>query len=498
MPTATATVYPDGTGIVELDTTPTRRIQAPTLGQARQEALALIIQYAHESRTSIEVLAREPDAEYRLRVHPDGHVEEAPTPQPTPPPGEELPILHASAAGPPPRQPQREKRAIRRPPGLALPLRRPTPRLLGAGVLVIVLIAGTLLGLNVVRANRGGGPVEIVHGQQVGAPVPAEWSATSMWRTPALLSAAGRVLVVDAREVAVVSADRRLALVEAGDGRVRWVADYPQGQPVTALADSTVDGQRVIAAQVGRRLVWWDLATGAVGGVELPETAIVSFAGSAPLVTSEDGRRAWLVAGGALAGVDVPQGARTLAGRSDGVVTAASGEGWWHLRPGQSAGSPGQWEMPGPARTPQVVAYLGGTVICLLPDPDPTLREVLVLLDREEVNFFWRGAGRIGAGDTEWLPSPSRQWGILGRTLIDNQRTATTDLGAWTTHAVASDRAEGQVGGYRAITIARQPLPLGQLAEDEGFPEDLTQSGALVRSESDGASYLYHLPPRLP
>lgn len=385
----------------------------------------------------------------------------------------------------------------RRQPRYAVPV-PPWPGLpvLAAVLLVVVLIAAGLVGLHTARTG-GVRQVEIVRGQQVSAPVPLEWSATSMWRTPALLSEAGRVLVIDAVEVAVVSSDRQVVLIEAASGRIRWSAPYPQGRPGSALAASVIDGQRVIAAQVEDRLAWWDLASGQAGGLDLPAGAAASFAGTAPLITVSDGRRAWLVADGALAAVDVPEGAKALAGRSDGVVTAAGGAGWWHLRPGQAAGEPGPWEMPGQHRTPQVIAYLGGNVICLLPEEDPQLRSVLVSMDRaEDVRFFWTAAGRIGAGDTTWLPSPSREWGILGRTLIDNGRATTTDLGAWTTQAVASDRAEGQVAGLRAITIVRRPLPLGQLADGEGFPEDLTASGALVRSEQDGGSYLFHLPPK--
>ncbi|MEP7161552.1 MAG: PQQ-binding-like beta-propeller repeat protein, partial [Dermatophilaceae bacterium] len=224
--------------------------------------------------------------------------------------------------------------------------------MIGLFMLVVLVVLGGIGLVGGWMSTRGPG-VTIVHGETMPAAAPQEWLAQSAWRTPALLPQAGRTLVVNAGQVAVVTHDRQVALIDAASGDLRWSADYPDGPPKTPLAASVIDGQNVLAAQVGDRLAWWDAATGQAGkGADLPEGAQAVFAGTAPLIMADSGRRGWLIQNGATAEVSIPEGAKALAGRSDGVAVVAGSNGWWHVRPGRQPGPAGRWEMPGEDRAP--------------------------------------------------------------------------------------------------------------------------------------------------
>lgn len=369
------------------------------------------------------------------------------------------------------------------------PLGRPLLVLTIACVaLALALGAWTLL-----RVPGATGPTT-VRGERMAATAPLEWSADSVWRTPALLADAGRVLVTgDA--VAFVTNDRRVALVDAASGQTRWSAPYPAGDPRTDLTVSTIDDHEAIAAQVGERLAWWDLATGAPGGMDLPGGSAVVLRGTAPLVVAADGTSAALVREGRLLTGDLPDRSTALAGRADGVITAAGSAGWWHLKPGQPPPAPRAWEVPGGSGAPAVIAYLGGSLVTLLRVGENSAPQILVFSDREnDVRFAWIGPGIFEEPSATWHPSPSRNWGILGRTLVDLDAGRATDLGRWTTQLVSADRALGDLAGERVL--AGPAIPLGSLQQGESFPEDLTDAGALVRTRIGSDEVVYLLPPK--
>lgn len=87
----TATVNPDGTGVVTLDGQPPAHVTTGSVEEARRALLGLVIQHAERTGRPVEVTARDPEAEHRLHVHPDGTVEPVPA---TAPPA-------VNAAGPP-------------------------------------------------------------------------------------------------------------------------------------------------------------------------------------------------------------------------------------------------------------------------------------------------------------------------------------------------------------------------------------------------------------
>lgn len=371
------------------------------------------------------------------------------------------------------------------------------PGRLGRFVLVVtVLCIGLALALggwSLLRETGTIGP-STVRGERMAATAPLEWSADSVWRTPALLPEAGRVLVTE-NAVAFVTTDRRIVLVDAVSGQTRWSGSYPAGDPRTDLTVSSIDHREVVAAQVGERLAWWDLSTGESGGLDLPSGSVVVLRGTAPLVASADGKTAALVRQGRLVTGELPDKSTALAGRSDGVITAASPAGWWHLTPGQPPAAPRAWEVPGGSGMPAVVAYLGGSLITMLRIGENSAPQILVFSDREhDVRFAWIGPGVFEEPSATWHPSPSRHWGILGRTLVDLDAGRATDLGRWTTQLVSADRALGDLAGERVL--AGPDIPLGSLQQGESFPEDLTDAGALVRARVGEGEVVYLLPPK--
>jgi len=342
---------------------------------------------------------------------------------------------------------------------------------------------------------RGRPTVTIVRDEAIGVTAPAEWDTKARWRTPPLLTDSGRVLMVDGTAMAFVTSDRVVALVDVAGGEARWTARYPDGTPGTDLAVSTVDGRRVIAAAVGDRLAWWDLESGEAHDIALPPGATVRLHGTAPLVVTDQGRTASMVVGGKLAGCPVPDGATPLAARSDGVVTATGPAGWWHLRPGQVTPNPVAWESPGPPGAPTIVAYLGESIVTVLSSPTKGSAYLAVYSDRaRDVRFAWGGPAWFDGDAADWYPSPSRRWGILGRTMVDLTSGRSADLGSWRTELVSADRALGRIGTQRVLVGPQ--IPAGALPDDEAFPEDLATTAAAVRATVGAEELVYLLPPK--
>ena len=70
-----ATVNPDGTGVVTLDDQPPAHVTTNSVEEARRALLGLVIDHARRTGQPVEVIARDPDAEHRLSVSPDGSVQ---------------------------------------------------------------------------------------------------------------------------------------------------------------------------------------------------------------------------------------------------------------------------------------------------------------------------------------------------------------------------------------------------------------------------------------
>ena len=84
MTSATITVTPDGTAVIDRDGQPPQQLHAADQAHARQQAVAAIIEHAHRTNRPVRLLARDDTAEHFLDVHPDGTVCPAHTSEPEP------------------------------------------------------------------------------------------------------------------------------------------------------------------------------------------------------------------------------------------------------------------------------------------------------------------------------------------------------------------------------------------------------------------------------
>ncbi|MGL5866084.1 MAG: AAA family ATPase [Dermatophilaceae bacterium] len=82
----TAVVHPDGTGTLTLADQEPAHVAAGSVEEARRELLRLVIEHARSVNQPVDVLARDPHAEHRLSITPDGTVQ---------------PITHATPPAPP-------------------------------------------------------------------------------------------------------------------------------------------------------------------------------------------------------------------------------------------------------------------------------------------------------------------------------------------------------------------------------------------------------------
>lgn len=78
MTTATITVTPDGTAVVDLDGQ-NYQLTAPGIEQARTQAMALALDHARTSAQPVLIIAKDPHAQHLLEVHPDGTIRPART-----------------------------------------------------------------------------------------------------------------------------------------------------------------------------------------------------------------------------------------------------------------------------------------------------------------------------------------------------------------------------------------------------------------------------------
>ncbi|MDO5711748.1 MAG: hypothetical protein Q4P32_08445 [Micrococcales bacterium] len=366
--------------------------------------------------------------------------------------------------------------------------------LLAAGGLVAI-VAGLL------SSSGGLGSPGLASASPVVRPFPGTpppgFSAAARWVSEPVET--GRIIALG-DEIAYLTATRRLTVVDAMTGAKKWSATLPVSGSTTPLARTRIDGQEVLATQVGSTLAWWRLADGRdPATLALPEGARTTFLGEAPLV-GIDPHTVAVVTGAKLRRVQVPGGAYAFAANAQGRVTAASGLGWWHLRPGSAPGLAHPWEdaapdEQAPRATPSVVGYLGSSVLLLYPPDRSGQLHVVVHTDRaEDLRASFRGRIAPVPGVTQpWWPSPAQTWAVLGRTVVDLRRGRVSDLGDWTTTWITQDHAYGTLSGQ--ATQADSAGTRGTTPPDATIPQVVTSAGAAVRARGPEGESIYLLPP---
>lgn len=427
------------------------------------------------------------------------------TDPPTPPGGPataDVPVV-ATSSSPNARQPAAAFTARRQPRFRTVAaVRGQHPRAAGLGkglratmtvllLVTVVAVAGLAL-----LSTMGGHALDgnaVTTGEEARFPgaAPDGFSAGARW-VAGPLDPEGGAAVTQKDTVAFITTDRRVMLVAAEDGGIRWSAKLPEGRPAGGLHHTRIGGADVLALRVGDRLVWWSTKDGSEAGIDLPPGAGLSYHGDAPLVGLDAATVATVSAEG-LQRTTVPAGAYPLAVRADGRITAASAQGWWQLRPGRAPGMPGAWEQTEPEGVDAKVIGYGGTSIITVHPPDDTGRPHLVVhTDRARDVLVSFRAAYVPNGQESWIPSPRGNWGILGRTLVDIDNGRVADLGLWRTVHVGDDRAIGVIGG-EAVVVGPKIEP-GVLSSD-AFPEAITPAGAVVRRDSEQGQMIHLLPP---
>lgn len=359
---------------------------------------------------------------------------------------------------------------------------------------VLVILAGVLIWVGILLLDRSSGTSMNTDPEPVPNP-PAEWEAEPEWATPALMEDAGQLPVIGGDKVAMVTADRKVVLVDAS-GDTLWSSRLPDGELSgdRVLTPTRIDGRPVVALHLDDTLAWWDLETGRAGQIEVPTDPAVTYFGAQPLIPLSSGTVA-VISDGRLQEIEVPTDATAFAARADGVIVAASGLGRWSLDAGGTDTGVRPWEGVGVDRAVMPVTWSGDRLIAIQKpirnaggvvtvEDGPTS---LLVYQQDATTPEWSADVDLPAGQLLWRPAPSGRWGMLNDLLIDLEARQVRQIPGWTTTAVASDRALGVIGDQRVLV--GPDLPPGALAADEGFPEDTLildedRVGALVRTQT--------------
>lgn len=355
----------------------------------------------------------------------------------------------------------------------------------------------------------GGGDTDDIQMQKTGAKftaaAPLEWAGQDpSWRSPALASDAGRALVVGGDKIAMLTDDpRAVVLVNASDGSTLWSAKAPGDKLSSGLAATRIDDQIVVVAQAGSTLHWWDITDGTHHELGLPDGATLSTSGTQPVIRAKGAATASIIQDGKLHDVPVPAEATILAAHQDDSITAVAPRGWWRIQ-GGDVGEPRAWPYGSTkAITPTPAAIMGGKIVTVLNPTAPGQPARVVIYDDGTEKVSWLFQAPINPPvdpEPRFVPSTSRTWGIFGRSLIDTKAGAVTDLGAWRTVSVLSDRACGRIGDQHVIVGPKIPrglmqqVPTATGPQMEGCPSDLTKAGALVQATDGDTNHLYLLP----
>ncbi|MDO5627252.1 MAG: hypothetical protein Q4G43_02915 [Mobilicoccus sp.] len=323
---------------------------------------------------------------------------------------------------------------------------------------------------------------------------PQGWSAQAAWSSPPLLTDTPVTMVGTDEGVAFITAEGALSVVDAASGATRWAMALPDGDVTAGPEATVVHGVAAVAVAVGDRAV----ARAADDGrmlidARIPPTAEMVLSGPTPFL--RDGSRAGLFDGRDVAWIDLPAGATALAARGDGTLLAGGPAGWWHLRQETLPADATPWEQIGspttrPTSPPVMVGALGTFVLVV--HPDDTEPRLVVHEDGRPLRASFQ-SGYIPGRNPVWAPSPSETWGILGRSLVDLQSGAVTDLGDWQTVLVANEHAYGLIGDQLALVRSGgTPEPV---SVQTSLVEATGTAGGLARVDSGGSHTVWMLPP---
>ncbi|TDQ49999.1 hypothetical protein [Actinorugispora endophytica] len=378
------------------------------------------------------------------------------------------------------------------------PRKAPKPRGGGSGRLPVVITAVVLavvlvavVGIIVVRFMPDSTAAQEETGTEVetvpfdARPAPAGFSDEAIWRIP--LSEGTRPAVADdGSRVAVIGADGKLAVIGA-DGRRTWEADLPlpvgdlQGPLRFAAAE---DGFHVVA--VGSAGLWiWPVEGGEPQDYELSEDAQVTFGGSGPLVTTEDG--ASLPVDGELVPVEAPDDTGAMLAHQSTVLMASANDAWfWAPAEGEpDRVAPAEPENAGDLDR-VITASENHVVVRWESEEDD--RVILAVHDADDGSVF--SSTVIAAGelaDARWIEGPDVA--AYGPIVVDLGSGENRVLPGFSPLSAAGGTLYGELDdGQVAVGADGEPIEMDQ---DAARPWGLLDGHAIVLADND----LYALSP---
>ncbi|UZJ27015.1 hypothetical protein RHODO2019_18665 (plasmid) [Rhodococcus antarcticus] len=404
--------------------------------------------------------------------------------------------------------------------------------LAGGGVLVAVLGLATAVVVVVSTSSAPAATVAVVAGPApTGTPVPypqlpppgfsqtAAWSAPIDPGTTPVITTTGQIVTVSPPG----AGERTLDVRDPATGITAWSAVLPRGAGTGSegVRLSQVEGHESVVATTSTDLTWWptDGEDHTPRTVALPVGAVVSFAGSTPLVTWPAQHAGILTdstptTGAALTDLAVPAGAVAV-GATAGTVIAVNSVGQlWRLTPATAQFPPAPVAtaalVPGASALESVAAYTAPTPAGATPEllvltwftPDPAVR-VVSLLDATT-------GAPVGAPVTVarsdltggWQTSEHNTLGTLGRVLLDTTVPALRTLPAgWATTAISDTQVHGSAASTpMVLTPAGVATPTGSGVIPLGviptvvIPGAIAAGLAVVTATAGTLTTLYGLP----
>jgi hypothetical protein len=380
---------------------------------------------------------------------------EAPDPHETEPPETAPP----SAGQPPSTTPARPGRVRRRAPRSTV---RGTPALIGFAVAVTVAITVVAVLAWPDDESTDSPPTANSRIEHVAITAPTGWRQKSAWSRSIAPPGAGRPTVAAlGGTLAVLTPDRRVALLDPHDGRLDWVGEPLPAGRLALHATGDPAAPVLVAETEGRLLVW--SAHDAPGPSRPPTTVVlapgarVSYAGALPLVTGPDGSVAAL-RGDALVPVRVSPG--TVAMAADAAqILAGRAVGPWEL-----VGFDGAARVVAPvpprlgARMLRMAGGGHGSVAVVWSGPEDG-SETLAVHDSSSGRVLAGADAPTGTLSGPWVRSDGDPVAALGPVVVD----LAEGRASVTPGAVARSVAGGRVYGTR-----------------EGHPVALTMRGIVA------------------
>ncbi|MFE2953670.1 hypothetical protein ACFXHK_42415 [Embleya sp. NPDC059267] len=442
---------------------------------------------AHAPTFGEDAAATDDDEFDGQRADPDGHLTHEHDPYETPDPPETAP---PPTGRPPSTTPARPGRARRR---ATRSLPRVTPAAIGLAIAAAVTVAAVLAWPDDEPADPGPGTTS--RAETAAFTSPAGWQRTSAWTRSIAPPGAGRPSVAALGNVlAVLTPDRRVALLDPRDGRIEEAGEpLPAGHlALHATGDPTAP---VLVAETRDGLVVWPTHGGPrpwspPDTVALAPGARVSYAGALPLVTGPDGSAAAL-RGGVLVPVRVPPGTVAMAADATHVL-AGRAVGPWELLgfDGTTRGVAPVPPHPG-ARMLRVAGGGHGSVAVVWSGPrDDT--ETLAVHDSSSGRVLAHADAPAGSLSNTWIRSDDGPLAALGPVVVDLAEGRASVTPGAVARSVAGDRVYGTREGHPVALTVRGALTM---PDHTAVPWAVNTGRALLLTGNEDRTVLHAVEP---